>query len=309
MITKKQISEFPKFTKIKPSMKSEYEEWFSQFSPYSDFSFNNLISWLDIKDTLYISRHGGNMVFLLDNPFNKHKNTYSVLGKSKIDQTFKALREQGIRKLEMVPEETIANIHNPDSLVITENPNDSDYVYKFNDWINWRESLNKSTKSNIGKLSRNMDKESIEIVPVDLRKDEGNNLVRHYSNVWEVKNSETKIAKIQLEHTAIKRLLDHANTLNVKALVIQAKGKPISLMIYHQPPQNNFIIFNHLKCDYSYSGIFDFTFMLSVKFIHNQEPKRYKYFNAEQDLGIEGLRHHKKLMCPAYKLKRYTVKL
>lgn len=309
MASKKQITKFPNFTKLNPELKNEYELWFSRFKPYSDFSFNNLVSWLDIKDSLYLAKHQGNMIFLLDNPFNKHPNTYSLLGKSEIDSTIKVIKSQGVSMLEMVPEETVDNISNKSAFEITEDESNNDYIYRFSDWVNWRGGLNKSTKSNIAKVYKNMEQSGIKILPADLSDNGDLKLINDCSRMWQVKNEETKIAKIQLEHTAIKRLLENSKSLNVKALIIKSNNKPISVMIYHEPPQKEFIIFNHLKCDYSFSGIFDFSFMLSVSYLDLNNPNRYKYFNAEQDLGIEGLRHHKKLMNPAYQLKRYTVKL
>jgi hypothetical protein len=122
-------------------------------------------------------------------------------------------------------------------------------------------------------------------------------------HTWD--NTYRQTDQARMEGLAINQLLRNARDLNVQCLVVEIDNRLASFCFYHYPPQQGYVIVNHLKCDNRYKYIFDYTFARLIELLHAQG---ITYANLEQDLGIPGLRTHKQRLAPIDYLRRYTVR-
>ena len=98
--------------------------------------------------------------------------------------------------------------------------------------------------------------------------------------------------------------LKDADVLQPKAFGVFVNNRLASFVIYHLAPQGGYGMLNHIKCDYTYREISDFTMHAFIVHLHELG---IRYENFEQDLGLMGLRKYKQSLRPDHLLKRYTI--
>jgi hypothetical protein len=96
------------FKKFNLDCQAEYKKFYAKLPPYSDFSFNKLLVWLDIYDDLHYSIVNTNYIFRFSNPFQDDEVSYTLIGTEKIEETLSELRDEIINAnhkltLSMVP--------------------------------------------------------------------------------------------------------------------------------------------------------------------------------------------------------------
>jgi hypothetical protein len=311
MSTTKTVRSFPPFPTFRKATLADhkaYEILYRQFEPYSDFSFNNLWIWFNHTGGLAFSEHNGNLILRLDDPFSGGVSEYTILGKNDCASTIRRVLEwqkaEALeQKLVMVPEEVIrplANISTPD-LSIVEDPNNHDYIYNTHIMHEAQGHQYAGLRRSIS-LFKRLYGDHIEYRDIDLGPLEQRVFLINHIHRWETTYRQD--LQSQLEGTALNIYLQAVEELSVKCFAIFIHGELASFVLYHFIPQGSYGMLNHIKCNYEFKHISDFTMHA---FIVRLDELGLEFENFEQDLGLAGLRTYKQSLRPYKLLKRFTI--
>lgn len=306
------FTRFPEFKKYNVNEDYEgYKYFYGQIEPVSDFSPNNISVWLDINNDLYLAEDHGNLILRYSCPFLDNKTVYSVIGiNSPIKTIDKLLAYQDMnglpQELIMIPQTVVAHIKHKDleKLNVEEDTENFDYIYLVADKANL-------TSPDVAKFRRTINRfirdygDEVTIKEIDLTdKIEASKLVNAL-HTWKSGNVVSNNDKLSIEGVAIDRYLNKREQLAPHCLEVFVGDVMVGFSIYNYPPQKAYAIINHIKCNYSYTNVFDFVFFCIMSHL---KMDGIIYANGEQDLGIEGLRDYKHKLGPVSYIKRYTIK-
>jgi hypothetical protein len=301
---------FPEFRKLLPDDRDTYLAFYREVDPYSDFSFNNLIIWLDLRDDLEVSSYGRCVILRFSNPFEKGTTAYSVLGKQNclpaVEAIFDFQQSQGQEaKLVMVPECVVSDMLSrpdlPQNLVITASSDHRDYLYDTAEVTALHGKRFHRPRRNISAFHRNHP-DGVQVGELDLSTPFAQNHLFTVLNEWK-----TQIMKNDPLFDDVKALQRHVQfqkSCPAECLGFFLDGKLIGYSIYHFPPQPGWAIMNHLKSNRDVEYSFDYIFHTTLQRLHD---RGIKTVNAEQDLGLPGLRMHKLQLGPVGYLYRYDI--
>jgi hypothetical protein len=300
---------FPNFAPLSPDLYAAYRERYARLSaPYCDFSLSNLLIWMNQRDDLALSAAGECLVLRFSSVFDDNRRGYALFGTGDVERAVREVlptiaAEGEEATLCMVPDETVALIGNKDGLHIEEESRNVDYILdtgtaralKGSDYGNLRRRLN---------LFRKLYPDA-EPVELDLHDRKTNELVRQSVEAW-ASEYPTKNDPEGLDLRAIAKHLNLATSMPVHARGLAIGGKLASVSLYHYPPHKGWLIFNHLRCDGRYRGVFGYSLYRMIDWAHANGTQ---WINIEQDLGKPGLRRIKSLFRPHHLLRRYSVSL
>jgi len=305
--------EFPVFRKLVPEDRDIYLTLYKSVEPYSDFSFNNLLVWLDINNDLEISQLRDCFIFRFTNPFDDNQVTYSLLGKNDCLQVtqdiFAHLRSIGEQpRLSMVPECVVSDIlvnsdMLPQELVIRASADHRDYIFdidavlalKGKKYADLRHALNAFNRDYAHKVS---------VRELDIRRPDTKKILLAGLKAWGQDRRFSKHDPRREETKALSRYLMYSKWCPAKCLGFFIDGEIIGFSIFHLPPQTGWAIGNHIKCDPGIRHAFDFICYMTMYTLHQQGIHT---INGEQDLGIPGLKSHKQQLGPSGYLYRYDI--
>lgn len=303
------FSSFPTFEKFDLSKKDTYLSFYTKFNPYCDFSFVDLYVWLDINDSLEISSYGENVIFRFDNPFESFTKQYTFIGNDNcrdvVDHIFRFQKDTASKqRIVMVPEVAIKNIGtNTQALDIKEEIDNKDYIFKVTTAYQMAGKNYADFRHKINYFMRNYSA-GLEVRSIDLANQTLQKTLLQCLDTWYPERHTTDNDKDRIEKQAIERFLRLAGEVDVRALGIFSKDQLIAFSLFHFPPQTNYAIGNHIKFNFKYRYIFDYTFYETLHFLYEND---IEYINGEQDLGIPGLRIHKQEMQPYAFLRRFGI--
>ncbi|MCA9350135.1 DUF2156 domain-containing protein [Candidatus Nomurabacteria bacterium] len=299
---------FPKFTKFSIALKDDYNKFYAQFPPYSDFSFGNLIIWLNQFRDLEISNLNGNIVYRFTNLFMDEQPMISLLGNTKIDQTLKDLLEYQISighppEISMVPETIKTKVQDIKGLKISEEHGNANYILD-------TEKLTILPGTHYGKLRRQYSRFTreycgrYEIKTLDIRDNRNACELVNGIHAWD--RLYTKNDQERHESRAINTSLQHAKHLEMSNISVYIDGKLEAIALYQILPQHSYVIGNHTKANLGFKYLFNFTVLSMAKHLHEEG---YPYINYEQDLDIPGLKEQKMGLRPINFLKHYKIEI
>jgi len=300
---------FPNFAPLSPDLYAAYRERYAQLSaPYCDFSLNNLLIWLDQRDDVALSAAGECLVLRFSSVFDHNRRGYALFGTGDVERVARdvlhSIAAQGEETtLCMIPGETVALIGNKDGLCIEEESRNADYIIHTG-------TARALEGSNYGNLRRRLNLfrklyPDAELVALDLRDRQSSHLVRQSVEAWAGENL-TKNDPEGLDLRAITKHLDLAGVIPGDARGLMIGGRLASVSIYHYPPHKGWLIFNHLRCDGRYRGLFAYSLYQMIDWAHANGTQ---WINLEQDLGKPGLRRIKLLFRLNHYLRRYSISL
>jgi len=302
---------FPQFRRLSINDRVEYLQYYAMLNePYSDFSVDDILIWLNFHDDLSVSDLNGNLVIQFTNVFDNNTVHFSLIGTKITRIVLDTLRNylaslSSSPKLSFIPE-PIAQIMrevNPPYLSIEEDIDNSDYVYKVNDFVAMEGRPYRNLRERVRNFKR--DHQDIKIKALDLTQQSTKALVEQYVHEWSNKDSAfMRNDPEKWEETALRKHLQLANQLPMHAIGLYVQDHLVSIIIFNIPPQDGWIIVNHVKCNYSYNGIFGYA---SYTLALVAQQLGIQWINFEQDLGQEGLRRIKTFFRPYKFLRRYTV--
>ena len=295
---------YPTFKNLELEDKESIEEITNKFPPYSDFNFVSLYSYNTDNDAL-ISNLNDNLVinfrdYITNEPF------YSFIGINKIVETAKELldrseKEKAMEKLQLIPESVIqADIRLIENFDVTEDRDNFDYILDIPEistlegekYHNKRHAVNRFHKET----------ENHKAINLDLSKEEIQKQVIDLFDLW-VKMRNKNIEETEHEKKAIIRLLKAASQLDLIAIGVYVNNKLAGFAVA-EILKNDYAIFHFIKANTEHKGIFESLYMFKAKEL--MKNKR-KFWNIEQDLGIENLRKSKEQWNPSHFLKKYVI--
>lgn len=296
------IPEFPKFKKLELTDKKKVEKFTSKFPPYADFNFYNIYSW-DLKDEMGLSILHDNLVvkftdYLNGQPF------FSFLGKNMVNETARELiifskNNYKTDILKLVPEMT-ANFLDKSEFDIVSDTDSRDYVYS----ISHLASMNVWTKTSLSKGIKRFVKENPDYVVKqnsiqDISEDIYLEMFKKWSGNKNIKNH------FELnEYKALKRIFQIKDK-NIKIISLFLKDTLIGFTLF-EILVDDYAISHFAKADIScHSSVYNVLNWEEAKILKKQG---IKYYNWEQDLGIEGLKKSKMKYKPNFFLNKFIIK-
>lgn len=304
------LPDFPTFKPFSIDDMAWYQEFYSNFQPYSDFHFYNLLLWLNSKNDLHYSSLNGNIVYRFGDPFgDNQEQEYTILGNIDIENTMieclRWLKSNGhSAKLVMVPEELVTNVENGATIQYTEDIDNNDYILDGPKTAHLSGSDLRSLREDCNSFIRRNGDEVI-IKDFDLNSINSTVLINNL-HLWDEVYTKTGNDSELHESHALNTLFKNVDALDFKCLCIYIKGVLEGFVLYHYPPQKDFVMSSIVKVSYRYQDLYDFCVFAYANRASRIETK---YINFEQDLGIPGLRNYKKSLKPVKYLRRYTVEL
>ncbi len=295
---------YPNFKSLELEDKDSIEEITNKFPPYSDFNFVSLYSYNTDNDAL-ISNLNDNLVikfrdYITNEPF------YSFLGNTKVVDTARELLERAKKEnamdiLQLIPESVVhADIRLIEDFDVTEDRNNFDYVLDVPE-ISTLEGEKYHNKRNV--VNRfHSENPGHEVKIIDASDEEIQKEIIDLFDLW-VKVRNKNIEETEHEKKAIIRLIQAANKLNLLAIGIYINEKMVGFAVA-EILKNDYAIFHFIKANTEHKGIFESLYMLKAKELMKNQ---IKFWNIEQDLGIENLRTSKEQWNPAHFLKKYII--
>jgi uncharacterized protein len=296
------IPYFPKFKKIELSDMEDVEKITQKYPLYSDFNFSNIWSW-DLKEEMGISILNNNLVVQFTDYVNGQP-FLSFLGDNMINETARELvlfSQTNFKAdaLKLVPEMIVNSLDKTEFDVISDRDS-YDYVYSIVDLANmdcWSgNSLSKGIRQ--------------------FRKKYPNYIVK-YSTVKEI--SDDEYLEMFKKWAKNKNIENHFEFNEYKAFerMLQIKSENIKIIsLYLNHILIGFTLFEIMHDGHALSHFAkaDTTHCSSVYSVLNWEEANIfkshdiKYYNWQQDLGVQGMRDSKIKYKPAYFMKKFLVK-
>jgi hypothetical protein len=295
---------FPNFKKIDLGDKYEIDSFINKYSPYSDYNFVSLWSYNILDDVLISNLHNNLAVKFLDYKTNGH--FYSFIGKNNINSTIAKLlrlaKEDNISpQLKLIPEESILSTNKlSNQYEIHEDRDNFDYILNLAQLKELPGSHYRTKRKSFKKFIKKNNTIHVEVLDAKERKLHEQILNTFYT--WEKHKKFTR-SETQHELLALNRLLKNADAFNLFITGIYM-GKNLVGFLINELVHNDHAIGHFLKVDPSLEGIYDFLYSKNAELLLMQGCK---FFNIEQDMGLEGLRTSKLLWHPSHFLKKYTI--
>lgn len=300
---KKNIPIFPSFEKLSLDHKELVQSIINKF-PTSDFNFTGLFTW-DIGEVVKISLLNDNLVFR-SSDYLTHEVFYSFIGDNKVDLTIKTLTEYAeqngeLSKLKLVPESVIPHIKDKNQVLFSEDRDNYDYVYNVQDLIELSGGENQKKRQHLNRFSQNhgakASHKELDLNDLDSIKD-----IEKLMSTWQ-KVRDKDVKEVSDEFIAIKKALDHHQTLGIRAFGIYHDKDLIGFNLFEVLP-GKMVISHFHKADTNYRGIYEH---MTHNFAKHLVKMDIQSINVEQDLGIPGLRRAKESYRPHTFIKKYTV--
>ncbi len=295
---------FPDSKKIELSDFHDIEILNNKFPPFNDFEFVSLWTY-DEKKLNSISILNDNLVikiqdFLTGNLF------YSFLGCNNLINTVSTLikksKDEGLgNKLFLVPEVNFSKegfLEN--QFLVQDDPNSFDYILSVDEIASLEGKKYYDKRNLINRFNRlypNHNVKTLDINDEDVQKE-----IENLFYVWEEQKGRDRKETIT-ELTAIKKLFELTNVLNIFSFGVYVDNKLVGFSTYHAL-QEKYALITFEKGDSSFEGIYAYLNHLTAKHL---KDLGCEYINFEQDLGIPGLKKAKQLWRPVYYLKKYTI--
>ncbi len=299
---------FPAFRKFSIDDQSWYNEFYKQFDPYADFSFGNLLVWLDQFDDLSISAYEGNVIFSATVLFMESEKIITLLGRNHLKQTIAAIfdLQKSTGQIPVVSGLTEVVAHSSELLdsgySIVPDRENFEYLYPSQAWATLESSAMRKLRREVSTYQKEYGDQS-EVRPLNLQKQEHIELIRQglvrWSNVFSHNDADHSEAQV------LERLFELADHLSYQAIGLFVNDTLEAFLIYQRLPQETTVLFSHVKASYNYRYMFDYLLHASAQIVVESGVIQ---INFEQDLGIAGLRTHKESLKPTGFFEKFTIR-
>ncbi|MBC7708417.1 DUF2156 domain-containing protein [Polaromonas sp.] len=300
---------FPKFRRYALDDREWYNAFFKEFEPYADFSYGNLIVWLDQYDDLLISRHEDNIILSSTVLFMESEQIITLLGKSNIEATLDAIfaHQTSIGKEPVVSGVTAIVAQNTEiqgskKYIVESDRENFEYLYDTNFWATLEGSEIRKLRREVNTFEKEFGQRS-SVHPLDLTSADQAEELKVVIASWSNTFSHNDVDRS--ESLVLDRLFKLAPQLPYKANGLYIDEKLEGFLIYQVLPQQTTACFSHVKASYNYRYMFDYLLHKSAQIALNQGITQ---INFEQDLGISGLRTHKESLKPKGFFEKFTIR-
>lgn len=305
-VSKAEIPTFPYFTELSEVSSNSFALITKRHLPHASFNHTNVHAW-DLNNNRQVSSLNGNLL-LLRSDYETGEKFLCMLGTNNITDTLEQIRsfvvEHGISdELRLIPDEGIDEFLEL-GLQIWEDPDNHEYIYSLSDL--GQRAGGKLHKKN--QASRNFERLYPHVIfkQYDARDAEFQKHAIGIFKRWEQRKFACdKECDVTDEETALRRLLQSPNANNLVVSCLYDADTMIGLSI-DELVHDNYVIGHFVKADTTYKGVYEF---LNEKTARHLLSLGAKFWNWQQDLGIEGLRQLKQSYHPTHILKKHRVKV
>jgi hypothetical protein len=302
-MSKTETNTFPNFQPFTSADFDDYQKFIYRFPQHCDFTLNNMLIWLSGNTSMQYSWLNGNLILRIEEILFTNKISgawHTILGDNMADESLKELFSNGrIKKLLLVPDYFVNSIKHPESFVITDDLDNRDYILDVEKLINKSGKLYANFRYQISYFLRNYSEDAI-IREIDLVEPSVIKEIINSLHLWPRINS--------FEHNgndsgrkdakAIDNLLRLQSILPIKHYCL---GLYINGSLHSK---DKIAMGNHIKFNSEYNRLFDYLVYATATRLRQQN---IKMLNAEQDMGIEGIRKHKAYLNPYTYYEKFSI--
>ncbi len=302
------VPDFPNFIPLSLDLKEEYNRAISTLPPYSDISFVTLQTWWSLTNKTSIALLNANLVISYHLILDPVHSGLGLIGTTDIETSVNTLfaylegRKEEV-KLVNVPEFVIDKMTHKEKYVIKEETDFNEYLLDSAGLANLEGSQYQTLRKKIKRFKNSVNGKDIELRNLDLSLLEVQEQLLESIAAWE-KAKNTGNDPDNLEHLAIKTIMEKSKALDIQSLALYINKQLHGILIYHQPPGHGYYILHHLKVNYDNPYVSDYMHHAIAK---KASESNVHTLNVEMDLGIENLRQHKLTLRPKGYFKKFTV--
>ncbi len=299
------IPNFPNFDHLSEMHRPCVKAFTARFQPYSTFNFTNLRAW-DIYEDRKICDLNGNLVLLLSDYASK-KPFFTLLGEIDIYDSLKTLLEYAHvhnydPNIRFVTQEATESIFDDSYFHIIEDRQSFDYIYSTDQLTELNSSLFKEKRNLLQRFKTAHPSAAVSIL--NIAEKETKERAFALLNQWEAnKQNQNKDHNLKFESVALSRILSDGIGDSVFMTIVFDGDVMLGFGIDEILP-NHHSISHFVKADIRHKGIYEFLNQQIATYLVSQDVK---WWNWQQDLGIEGLRQVKLSYQPIHFLKKYIV--
>ncbi len=293
------IPQFPEFKKLELSDKEEVESCTNKYPPFSDFEFGSLYAW-DIAGLMKLCFLDTNLVLLFSD-YITGEPFYTFIGTNKVNETTARLLDLSLEEghkplLKLIPE-TVANLIDANSFVISADRDHFDYIYATEQHITHNGSALKTIRNN---LSQFLKLHHAEVIELDLSNEATKEEIHILSRRW----ADSKIYTDSNDPFALSRFLDVSSEFEYLAIGVKLAGvlEAFNISVLCRDRYANCLF---AKANVQFRGIYSFLMHETAKRLSQDG---YVYLNYEQDLGIPKMRRAKTAFRPDSFLRKYQIR-
>lgn len=298
------IPRFPTFRLLKITDRPLIEAITGHFPPYSDYSFTSLWSW-DTDRTCAISLLGENLVVGFRD-YTTDDHFLSFLGQDAVVETARTLldfaRQEGLpAELRLIPGVVIAADERLDMrFQVTADPANDDYVYRSSDWARIPAS---GSRRHRRQFARCQEIASLELRTIDLKDPARRDAIVGIYDLWAEQTSMSPGGDQDHERMALQRSLDLVGRERLAACGL-FDGEQLAGFSIWEVLAGEWAAIHFQKADRAYQGI---STLQAYELGRVCRARGILLINAQQDLGIAGLRDFKRSLGPCCRLRKYVI--
>jgi hypothetical protein len=299
------IPSFPTFRRLERGDRPRIEALNGRFPPISDFGFVSLWAW-DTKESCLISMLGNNLIFRLKN-YTSDEHFLTVLGQDAVAEAAETLlswarREGLVPELRLVPEAVIeADARLAARFAVTADPDNFDYVYRVHDWAHFSTSGFREHRRLVAKCREHAD---LDFRSFDPKAPLGQKAIFDLFNRWVEQKPASVRGDTEQERTALHRLIELTGDNTLAASGFFDGERLVGFSLWEGLPGSDFATIHFQKTDRDYRGLSSWQPHAMGQLLLESG---YRHINGEQDLGIRGLRMHKRSFQPCQFLRKYVI--
>jgi hypothetical protein len=227
-----------------------------------------------------------------------------MIGNNKIDESLKVLLAK-TDNLKLIPEVVVKNIKKTKNFIISEDPDNHDYIYKVKDLVELKGHKYKDIRNKISNFKREYPGFSKFQVSTTSKVDLARFKCFHDVFYRWSKDKDLTDEEFILEKTAIYRLIEHSKEFNLLIVEI-TYGEELLAFSINEIVAPGFAITHFEKAIKIHKYFNSYVVEQVTKLLDDFGCQKV---NWEQDLGLPGLKQSKSCYCPTEMLNKYQVKL
>lgn len=272
--------------------------------PTSDFLLSTIHFWNKMEDIKFYSFNDAVLLVHFKPPFGQpsvHLFT-SNLNEEKLNYAKQIAQSLSIKKIKITFNdfnqlETINKFH------LEEDINEFEYVYSLKELALFEGSKFKKQRNAYSKALKDFETFSFEIINLaDLKNSEEIYKFCESCILSKSEKSETNKNNLLQELDAFRKCLHLSNIFKLKIFKLYTNNVLSGILIYEE--LNNELIVGHFFKSLNGLGVY-----LLKEFSASLTNNHFKYFNFQEDRGVESLRHFKQQLNPIFYLKTYFIQL
>ncbi len=297
--TRSALPVFPELKPLELSDKPEIDALTRKFAPYCDFNFSSLWSW-DIHGRTQVSSLNGNLVIRSCCPFSG-ETFLSFIGEDELrdtsDQLLAHCAKEGLEpKLRFVPECSIA-----EGMNVSEDRDHFDYVWTVDDLVAL--SVSKSFRQKRRRIKKLWSASpSMNVSSLNLQSKRVKAQIADLCRTWQ-KSKGLSNESVESELVALARCLELSRETDFLAFGVFLDEQIIAFSI-GEVVQHRFLLSHFWKTDHTYCGLGE---LLTHEQAKLARQLGCEFINAQEDLGIPGLRQSKMSWGGELFLKKYAI--